>query len=541
MKGKDLKNSILQMAVQGKLVPQDPNDESASVLLEHIREQRRQLIAEGKLKAPKGGESVIYRASDGSHYEKRVDAKGRVLSVECIEDEIPFEIPKSWEWVRIGSLCLKIGSGSTPAGGRAVYTTTGPILIRSQNVYDDGLRLDDVAHFSYETYSKRGSHVKARDVLLNITGASIGRCAIVPDPFVEADVNQHVLILRLIDYSPQEYLHLAMTSPAVQDAIMKQQVGATKEGLSATKASNLLIPLPSLREQKLICDRVEEIVSHISQYDALESARQQLDAGLPDRLRKSILQMAVRGKLVPQDSDDEPASVLLERIREQRRQLIAEGKLKAPKGGESVIYRASDGSYYEKRVDAKGREGEPVCIDDEIPFEIPDSWEWARLSTVFNLARGNGIKRTEVTDSGKPCVRYGELYTTYKTTILKPASFTNQSAYDKAQKLLDGEVIVTLTGENDIDIGRAVVNNTGEAIAYGGDLLALKGGYINGDFTMYSLNSPYMSLQRTSAASGNIIVHLSGGRIGNFLIAVPPKREQIRIVEQLDVLVRAFI
>ncbi len=290
--------------------------------------------------------------------------------------------------MRLGSLCLKIGSGSTPAGGRAVYTTSGPILIRSQNVYDEGLRLDDVAHFSHETYLKRGSHVKARDILLNITGASIGRCAIVPDPFEEADVNQHVLILRLIDYSPQEYLHLAMISPVVQGAIMEQQVGATKEGLSATKAGNLLIPLPPLREQKHICDRIEQILVHISQYDALETAREQLDAELPDRLRKSILQMAVQGKLVPQDPNDEPASVLLERIREQRRQLIAEGKIKAPKGGESVIYRGSDGGYYEKCIDAKGRESKPACIDDEIPFKIPESWEWARLGSLAEFGGG---------------------------------------------------------------------------------------------------------------------------------------------------------
>lgn len=290
--------------------------------------------------------------------------------------------------MRLGSLCLKIGSGSTPAGGRAVYTTSGPILIRSQNVYDEGLRLDDVAHFSHETYLKRGSHVKARDILLNITGASIGRCAIVPDPFEEADVNQHVLILRLIDYSPQEYLHLAMISPVVQGAIMEQQVGATKEGLSATKAGNLLIPLPPLREQKHICDRIEQILVHISQYDALETARERLDAELPDRLRKSILQMAVQGKLVPQDPNDEPASVLLERIREQRRQLIAEGKIKDPKGGESVIYRGSDGGYYEKCIDAKGRESKPACIDDEIPFKIPESWEWARLGSLAEFGGG---------------------------------------------------------------------------------------------------------------------------------------------------------
>ena len=188
------------------------------------------------------------------------------------------------------------------------------------------------------------------------------------------------------------------------------------------------------------------------------------------------------------------------------------------------------GRTYEKRVDARGRESEPVCIDDEIPFEIPESWEWARVSSVFNLVRGSGIKRTEVAASGEPCVRYGELYTTYHTEISDVVSHTTRDVFDKAQKLLNGEVVSTLTGENDIDIGRSVVNNSGETIAFGGDLLALKGNYIDGEFAMLCMNSPYMGLQRTAAASGNIIVHLSADKIGSFLMAVPPADEQKRIV-----------
>ena len=160
MKAKDLKNSILQMAVEGKLVPQDPNDEPASVLLERIREEKHKLIAEGKAKFPKGGESIIYIGSDGSPYEKRVDAKGRVTSDKCIADEVPFEeLPEGWCWSRLSSFFTKMGSGSTPVGGRKVYQDEGPMLIRSQNVHNEGLRLDDVAHFSRSLFSRRGSHV----------------------------------------------------------------------------------------------------------------------------------------------------------------------------------------------------------------------------------------------------------------------------------------------------------------------------------------------------------------------------------------------
>ena len=254
-----LRKSVLQMAVRGGLVPQDPADEPAGILLERIRGQRRQLVAEGKMKAPKGGESIIFAGSDGRRYEKRVDARGRESEPVCIEDELPFEIPEGWEWARLGSVFTKMGSGSTPAGGRKVYQDEGPMLIRSQNVRNEGLRLDDVAHFAYSLFAKRGSHVLPNDMLLNITGASIGRCAIVPDTFGDADVNQHVLIMRPVLPIASEYLHAAIISPLVQSAIMVGQVGATKEGLSASKASELLVPFPPLIEQHRIVDVVDRL------------------------------------------------------------------------------------------------------------------------------------------------------------------------------------------------------------------------------------------------------------------------------------------
>ena len=399
MKAKDLKNSILQMAIEGKLVPQDPSDEPASVLLERIREEKHKLIAEGKAKFPKGGESIIYIGSDGSPYEKRVDAKGRVTSDKCIVNEVPFEeLPEGWCWTRLSSFFTKMGSGSTPVGGRKVYQDEGPMLIRSQNVHNEGLRLDDVAHFSRSLFSRRGSHVLPNDMLLNITGASIGRCAIVPNAFEDADVNQHVLVMRPVLQIVSGYLHTAIISPLVQSEIMVGQVGATKEGLSATKAAGLLIPLPPLAEQRRIVERVNQLMPLVEEYGGLEDAREALDAALPGRLRKSVLQLAVRGGLVPQDPTDEPAGVLLERIRGQRRQLVAEGKMRAPKGGESIIFAGSDGRRYEKRVDARGRESEPVCIEDEVPFEIPEGWEWARLGSVFSMQAGKNIKASLLSD-----------------------------------------------------------------------------------------------------------------------------------------------
>ncbi|MEE0308610.1 MAG: restriction endonuclease subunit S [Slackia isoflavoniconvertens] len=390
------------------------------------------------------------QTSDGSPYEKRVDAKGRVLSDECIADQVPFEeLPEGWAWVRLSSLFTKIGSGSTPAGGRKVYQNEGPMLIRSQNVHNGGLRLDDVAHFARSLFEKRSSHILPNDMLLNITGASIGRCAIVPGAFGDADVNQHVLIMRPIDKAINRFLHAAIISPVVQMAIMADQVGATKEGLSAAKAANLLAPIPPLAEQRRIVERAEELSALIEEYGRLEDAREELDAVLPGRLRKSVLQMAVQGKLVPQNPVDEPASALLERIRKQRRQLVAVKKMKAPKGGESVVFRGSDGRRYEKRIDAKGRESEPACIEDEIPFKIPVGWEWTRLESVIVLLSGTDLKPSQYNEKNE-----GIPYLTGASNFTNGELIENRWTIEPSRISNKGELLFTCKGT----VGEMAIN-----------------------------------------------------------------------------------
>ena len=233
-----LKKSVLQYAVQGKLVPQNLNDEPASFLFDRIKAEKKQLIKGKQIKQDKP-------------------------LPEIKEDEIPFEIPDSWVWVRLNDLTSKIGSGSTPTGGKAVYLSDGIKFIRSQNVYNDGLRLNNIAYISEKTNkAKKGSIVLPDDILLNITGASIGRCAIVPSDFDKANINQHVMIIRLIDKSIIEYLHFCLTSTYIQSKIMDVQVGVSREGLSATKLMEFLIPLPPLSEQKLIVEKVEEVLKY---------------------------------------------------------------------------------------------------------------------------------------------------------------------------------------------------------------------------------------------------------------------------------------
>ncbi|WP_302754854.1 restriction endonuclease subunit S [Collinsella intestinalis] len=533
MKAKDLKNSILQMAVEGKLVPQDPNDEPASALLERIREEKHKLIAEGKAKFPKGGESIIYTGSDGSPYEKRVDAKGHVLSDECIAEEVPFEeLPKGWAWARLSSIAT-FGGGKTPStNDKSNYSDNGILWITSKDMKRD--RIDS----TLVTLSDKGASgltLYGKGCIAMVTRSGILRrllpVAILDRP---ATVNQDQKVILPNDTSLSEWLLCFFKGSDQRIRSDFGKDGTTVESIVFDKVKEMLVPLPPLAEQRRIVERVDQLLPLVEEYGELEDAREKLDGALPARLRKSVLQMAVQGKLAPQDPADEPASALLERIREQRRLLVAEKRMKAPKGGESVIFTGSDGRRYEKRVDAKGRESEPVCIEDEIPFEIPESWEWARLGSIGSLLRGSGIKRSEVVPHGKPCIRYGELYTTYDGAVEQVSSHVEDKIYDAAKKLKSGEVLITLTGENNVDIGRAVHNATGKTLAFGGDLLAVKDHCMLGEFLALVINSPAVAPQRTKAATGNIIVHLSAAKASQFLIPVPPITEQRRIVERIQ-------
>lgn len=333
MKAAQLRQAILQAAVQGKLVPQNSQDEPASDLLAHIQTEKAQLLKQGEIKKEKP-----------------------LPPIE--EDEPPFALPSGWSWCRLGELVSKVGSGSTPTGGKNAYSPTGIKFLRSQNVYNSGLVLQNVAFISDSLHKKmRGSEVKAHDILLNITGASIGRSCIIPEGFDTANVNQHVCIIRLINHNLINFIHLLLISPVLQQTIMNTQVGVSREGLSAEKIKHFLIPLPPLAEQHRIVAKANLFMSMCDELEAAEKELDSLEANLAEYLPKSILQAAVRGTLVPQNIHDEPASELLKRIQEEKSRLIEAGKLKK-----------------EKPL--------PPISEEEKPFDLPDGWEWCRLGEV---------------------------------------------------------------------------------------------------------------------------------------------------------------
>ena len=536
MKAKDLKNSILQMAVEGKLVPQDLADEPASVLLEKIREEKRKLIAEGKAKFPKGGESVIYIGSDGSPYEKRVDAKGRVLSEKCIADEVLYQkLPEGWAWARLDDCCNSIVDcpHSTPS---YLAVETGYSAIDT-NCMDDDWHLTGMRSLSQESYEKRTTRYvpQAGDIVFSREG-SIGRSVILHEGRV--CLGQRVMLLSCNEVLLfNGYCQAVLSSPYAWELYRAANIGTGVKHINVSMIKTLLVPVPPLAEQRRIVERVNELMPLVEEYGKLEDAREELDAALPGRLRKSVLQMAVQGKLVPQDPTDEPAGVLLERIRGQRRKLIAEKRMKAPKGGESVIFRGSDGRHYEKRVDARGRESEPACIEDEIPFEIPESWEWTRLESVTTyIQRGKSPKYSSIEKYpvvAQKCNQWSG-FSLEKAKFVDPATVEK---YNEERILKDGDLLWNSTGLG--TLGRMAVyysskNEYGWAVADSHvTVIRTRDDWFDYRFAFAYFAGPSVQSVIEDQASGSTKQkELAQETVKNYLVPIPPLTEQHRIVSR---------
>lgn len=522
MTSQQLKNSILQMAVQGKLVPQDPNDEPASVLLERIRAEKQELIKQGKIKKEKNP-SYIFKGPDNNPYEKIGDNEP-----VCIADEVPFEIPETWEWVRLNELYAVLnGDRGKNYPSKDKLQLKGIPFISALNLKGNTVEENDnLLCLSEEQYNKLGNgKLLKNDIVVCIRG-SLGKHG--RYPFEKGAIASSLVILRgyIDNTNLSDYLLLYLDTPLFFSEVKKFDNGTAQPNLAAKSLEQFFIPLPPLGEQKRILKQIEKLLPYITEYEKAEKSLTALNKSFPDQLKKSILQQAVQGKLVPQDPNDEPASVLLERIRAEKQELIKAKKIKKDKN-ESVIFKR-DNSHYELC------NGVERCIDDEIPFEIPESWCWARCSSLGAIIRGSGIKRTETIETGAPCIRYGEIYTSYNRSFTNTVSFIPKELFDQCKHISKEDVVFTLTGENKPDIAKAIAYLGDEHIAAGGDLAFWTHHGMNPLYLVYFMSCPYTINRKVDLATGDIIVHISGEKIGSILIPVPPINEQNRIVEQID-------
>ena len=377
MNGKQLKNSILQWAIQGKLVPQDPNDEPASVLLDKIRKEKERLIKEKKIKRDKNA-SVIYRGEDNSYYEK-ILATGEV---KCIDEEIPFEIPNGWEWTRMGNIG-DWGAGATPAKGNTAYYGGNILWLRTGElnnsvVYDTEIKVTEKA---LKECSLRLN--KIGDVMIAMYGATIGKVAIVGK---ELTTNQACCACTSFGIYNYFLFYFLMGSQA---EFVKKGEGGAQPNISREKLVSHLMPVPPINEQYRIVEKIKALLPLIGKYNDVQIQLDKLNSEIEERLRKSILQEAIRGKLVPQIAEENTANDLLEQIQEEKQKLVKEGKLKKSALNDSVIFKGVDNKYLEK----KGKIEENIT--DEIPFEIPNTWCWIRLKNLCNITNGFTPLRTE--------------------------------------------------------------------------------------------------------------------------------------------------
>ena len=335
MNGKQLKNSILQWAIQGKLVPQDPNDEPASVLLEKIRQEKERLIKEKKIKRDKNA-SFIYRGEDNSYYEKLL-ATGEV---KCIDEEVPFEIPQGWEWTRIGNIFNhasgKQQSSSNKGGG------TPQKFITTSNLYWGHFILDNVKVMNFTDEEIKTCSATKGDLLVCEGGAGYGRSAIWNEDY-DICLQNHVHRLRPCVSGICEYVYYFIY--LLKESNNLASVGTAMPGLSANRLKGLLLPFPPLSEQKRIVAKLGDLLPQIDKYSKVQQQLDELNNAIKESLKKSILQEAIQGKLVPQIAEEGSAQELLEQIKEEKRKLVKEGKLKKSALNDSVIFRSDDNKY----------------------------------------------------------------------------------------------------------------------------------------------------------------------------------------------------
>ena len=493
MNGKQLKNSILQWAIQGKLVPQDPNDEPASVLLERIRAEKARLVKEGKIKKDKN-ESIIFRGDDNSHYEKFL-ATGEV---KCIDDEIPFEIPEGWEWCRIATLFQ-----------------INPKVVAENNISAAFIPMEAISAgygSDFRYYEKKWGEIKSGYTAFadkDIAFAKITPCfqnrksAIfegLPNGIGAGTTELKVLRTYGENISRWFVLYFLESPYFIDEATFKGT--ANQQRIIVGYLENKLFPVPPMAEQERIVNKIGLVMPVVDKYSKAQEHLNKINTELNDGLKKSILQEAIQGKLVPQNPSDEPASELLKRIREEKLRLVKEGKLKKKDITDSVIFKGDDNRHYEKI------ESETIEIDIELTF--PRSWQIARLGDVCRMI--DGEKKSE----RYPCLDAKFLRSKAMATMLNAGKFVGT-----------GSNIILVDGEN-----------SGEVFSVPLD------GYMGSTFKQLWISSemyvPYVlnfirfyKDQLRNSKKGAAIPHLNKDIFYNLVIGIPPFDEQKRIFQRV--------
>ena len=523
MNGKQLKNSILQWAIQGKLVPQDPNDEPASVLLDKIRQEKERLIKEKKIKRDKNA-SIIYRGEDNSYYEKML-ATGEV---KCIDEEVPFEIPKGWEWCRLRGVIYppKYGTSSKSLSNGDV-----PVL-RMGNIQDGKVVYDKLV-FSNNVEDNRKYLLQDGDLLFNRTNSAelVGKTAIFKG-------NRHVIyagyliLLRPIKTN-SEYLNYIFSSPYVRSYCKEvKTIGVQQCNINAEKVSQLLVPIAPFEEQMRIVDKIKEVLPSVDKYSISQYNLDLLNVSLSECLKKSILQEAIQGRLVPQIAEEGTAKELLEQIKKEKQKLVKEGKLKKSALNDSVIFRGDDNKYWEKTEDGT------VCIDEEIPFEIPSNWAWVRLDDICSfIHRGKSPKYSPIKKYpvvAQKCNQW-DGFSIEKVKFIEPQSI---SSYNEEYFLQDRDLMWNSTGLGTLGrmaIYYMILNPYELAVAdsHVTVIRPYKTHIVSEYLYYYFASNTVQSVIEDKSDGSTKQKELATKTVKAYLVPIPPFAEQQRIVQKI--------
>lgn len=483
MTAEQLKNSILQRALQGRLVEQNPADESAQKLLERIRAEKKSMIKAGTIPKDKKMEDVS-------------------------EDEQLFDLPKSWIWTRMGELFQhntgKALNGTNKDGEELTYITTS-------NLYWNRFKLENLKSMPF-TESEIEKCTVTKGDLLVCEGGDYGRAAIWNYDF-DMRIQNHVHRLRAYLPLCTEYFYYVINF--LKGTGLIKGKGIAIQGLSSGALHNLAVPLPPLEEQKRIVAKIEELMLFVEQYAEASTRLNTLNASFPEQMKKSILQQAVMGKLVQQDPNDEPASGLLKKIAEEKQKLLKEGKIKRQKAL-------------------------PAITEDEIPFEIPESWEWVRLNEIIENVPANGFspKGVDYPTDYKNLTLTATTSGTFKANAFKYVDITKEQA--EKYFLKEDDILIQRSNSREL-VGTACLY-TEESNKYIYPDLMMRIHALDGIWSQYlvmTLQSPYVReyYQQNASGSSQSMPKINQSIVGNTLIPIPPLHEQKKIVQTVNRLI----
>ncbi len=531
MNGKQLKNSILQWAIQGKLVPQDPNDEPASVLLDKIRQEKERLIKEKKIKRDKNA-SIIYRGEDNSYYEKML-ATGEV---KCIDEEIPFDVPVGWEWCRLGEL-ISYQNGYAYTSSELNKECKGMPVIKSGNLMTYEVVLKPNNDYVEKPSTKMlTSVINKGDLLMCLSSQSdnpepLGKTAIYKAN-TPALLNQRVLKMRPWLAEMLEYMYYVINSEYFHYTVSHQGGGSAQANLKLGHVLSMLVPLAPLEEEVRIVDKITAIMPLVLQYETTFLKQEKLNLEINNRLKSSILQEAIQGKLVPQIAEEGSAQELLEQIKEEKRRLVREGKLKKSALNESVIFRGDDNKYWEKSEDGA------VCIDDEIPFEIPSNWAWVRLDDICSfIHRGKSPKYSPIKKYpvvAQKCNQW-DGFSIEKAKFIEPQSI---SSYNEEYFLQDRDLMWNSTGLGTLGrmaIYYMILNPYELAVAdsHVTVIRPYKTHIVSEYLYYYFASNTVQSVIEDKSDGSTKQKELATKTVKAYLVPIPPFAEQQRIVQKI--------